>query len=269
MTSRLLQPLTIKDRRVSSSLRPGPGKRELLWSAFVRSLSGARTRRKFSSSPSTGRRLSSWRRRCERRESTALRESMVEKKACVFSTFHAFGYRYQRQVIGSGPEVQDDKRFWQELARAAAISAGVDLTKHPLGVRIPRGASSMRWHAPRTISSRRPTSPSNSSTSMTAVPWQCHSAQSSPREQRMLDRRVQSFDDLVYVPLVDLMTNSDRRRVFQERFRHVLVDEFQDLNRAQLLLVDILKRPHRDLFAVGDDDQLDLRVAFCGAQQHP
>ena len=36
----------------------------------------------------------------------------------------------------------------------------------------------------------------------------------------------------------------------------MLVDEFQDLNGAQLALVDVLSRPHRQLFVVGDDDQL-------------
>ena len=36
----------------------------------------------------------------------------------------------------------------------------------------------------------------------------------------------------------------------------MLVDEFQDLNGAQLALVDVLSRPHRRLFVVGDDDQL-------------
>ncbi len=48
-----------------------------------------------------------------------------------------------------------------------------------------------------------------------------------------------------------------RHRAFiQSRFDHVLVDEFQDLNGAQLALVDVLSRPHRRLFVVGDDDQL-------------
>ena len=46
------------------------------------------------------------------------------------------------------------------------------------------------------------------------------------------------------------------RAFIQSRFDHVLVDEFQDLNGAQLALVDVLSRPHRRLFVVGDDDQL-------------
>ncbi len=46
------------------------------------------------------------------------------------------------------------------------------------------------------------------------------------------------------------------RELIQRRYSHVLVDEFQDLNGAQLALVDLLSRPRRDLFVVGDDDQL-------------
>jgi DNA helicase II / ATP-dependent DNA helicase PcrA len=55
---------------------------------------------------------------------------------------------------------------------------------------------------------------------------------------------------------VDLLAHPGRRRFVQEQFEHVLVDEFQDLNGAQLALVDVLSRPGRELFVVGDDDQL-------------
>ena len=53
-----------------------------------------------------------------------------------------------------------------------------------------------------------------------------------------------------------MLADPARRRFIQQRFAHVLVDEFQDLNGAQLALVDVLSRPHRRLFVVGDDDQL-------------
>jgi DNA helicase-2/ATP-dependent DNA helicase PcrA len=42
---------------------------------------------------------------------------------------------------------------------------------------------------------------------------------------------------------------------YAEQFRHVLVDEYQDTNHVQFLLVERLARRHRNLFAVGDDDQ--------------
>ena len=67
---------------------------------------------------------------------------------------------------------------------------------------------------------------------------------------------VQSFDDQIYFAVADMLADPARRAFIQARFDHVLVDEFQDLNGAQLALVDVLSRPHRRLFVVGDDDQL-------------
>jgi len=45
------------------------------------------------------------------------------------------------------------------------------------------------------------------------------------------------------------------RRRWQERFIHVLVDEFQDVDATQVELVGLLAAPKRNLFVVGDDDQ--------------
>lgn len=42
---------------------------------------------------------------------------------------------------------------------------------------------------------------------------------------------------------------------WQERFQHILVDEFQDCNRVQYETLKMLAAPHRNLFVVGDDDQ--------------
>ena len=66
----------------------------------------------------------------------------------------------------------------------------------------------------------------------------------------------QSFDDQIYFAVADMLADPAHRAFIQQRFDHVLVDEFQDLNGAQLALVDVLSRPHRRLFVVGDDDQL-------------
>ena len=63
------------------------------------------------------------------------------------------------------------------------------------------------------------------------------------------------FDDLITEP-VRLLTTSDEVRVnWSSLFRHVLVDEYQDTNRAQLLLVKALSSTHGNICVVGDDDQ--------------
>jgi len=63
------------------------------------------------------------------------------------------------------------------------------------------------------------------------------------------------FDDLV-VRAVDLLERDVALRArWQGRFSHVAVDEFQDVDAAQLRMVRILAEPERNLFVVGDDDQ--------------
>jgi DNA helicase-2/ATP-dependent DNA helicase PcrA len=63
------------------------------------------------------------------------------------------------------------------------------------------------------------------------------------------------FDDLLLHPLTLFAEHPERLRHYQERFASILVDEFQDTNRAQYLLVKQLATVHRDICAVGDDDQ--------------
>ncbi|MEW6749434.1 MAG: ATP-dependent helicase, partial [Candidatus Latescibacterota bacterium] len=69
------------------------------------------------------------------------------------------------------------------------------------------------------------------------------------------EARLYEYDDMVYLALLVLLRNAARRRELQNHFAHVLVDEFQDLNPAQLLVADILALPEGNLFVVGDDDQ--------------
>ena len=63
------------------------------------------------------------------------------------------------------------------------------------------------------------------------------------------------FDDLVLAPLQILKSHETIREKWQARFRHLLVDEFQDTNRSQLELVRLLTGEHRNICVVGDDDQ--------------
>jgi len=63
------------------------------------------------------------------------------------------------------------------------------------------------------------------------------------------------FDDLLMKVVVLLRENASVRKRYQERFRHVLIDEFQDTNPAQYAIVRILSEAHRNICATGDPDQ--------------
>jgi DNA helicase-2/ATP-dependent DNA helicase PcrA len=62
------------------------------------------------------------------------------------------------------------------------------------------------------------------------------------------------FDDLLLHPLTLFREHPDRLRAYQQRFSFILVDEFQDTNRAQYELIRLLGA-HGNVCAVGDDDQ--------------
>src|SRR5438552_3655373 len=63
------------------------------------------------------------------------------------------------------------------------------------------------------------------------------------------------FDDLLILTLKLLTKQADVLAACRNKFRYVMVDEYQDTNAAQFELVHLLTREHRNLCVVGDDDQ--------------
>jgi ATP-dependent DNA helicase Rep len=63
------------------------------------------------------------------------------------------------------------------------------------------------------------------------------------------------FDDLIGLPLKLLTTDAEARQKWQDTFRHLLVDEYQDTNAVQYELLKALVGEHTPFTAVGDDDQ--------------
>lgn len=63
------------------------------------------------------------------------------------------------------------------------------------------------------------------------------------------------FDDLIIVPIKLFSNYQDILKKYQSRFKYILVDEYQDTNRAQYQLLHYLAREHQNLCVVGDDDQ--------------
>ena len=77
-----------------------------------------------------------------------------------------------------------------------------------------------------------------------------------PRYQAALRQfRAYDFDDLVCEVARLWTSRADLLAKWQERYRFILVDEYQDTNRAQLQLLRLLAETHRNICVVGDDDQ--------------
>lgn len=87
------------------------------------------------------------------------------------------------------------------------------------------------------------------------------------------------FDDLIVKTVELFQNNPEILDYYQERFRYIMVDEYQDTNYAQFKLVSLLAQKYRNLCVVGDDDQsiykfrgadvrniLDFEEAFPGAR---
>ncbi len=82
-------------------------------------------------------------------------------------------------------------------------------------------------------------------------------------QRRLVAANAMDFDDLLLQAVRLLRTCEDVRAAYQQRFRHILVDEYQDTNRAQNELVVLLGRDHGNVCVVGDGDQ--SVYAFRGA----
>ncbi|HXE33561.1 MAG TPA: UvrD-helicase domain-containing protein [Verrucomicrobiae bacterium] len=85
----------------------------------------------------------------------------------------------------------------------------------------------------------------------------------SASEELLREKKRVSFGSLITGAVELLETNADVRRTQREKYRYILVDEFQDTNIAQLRLLELLAGDQKNIVAVGDNDQAIYR--FRGA----
>lgn len=74
-------------------------------------------------------------------------------------------------------------------------------------------------------------------------------------EEQLLASNALDFDDLLLKTVSILINNKEVLERWQERFKYILVDEFQDTNSIQIKLLRLLSRKYGNIFVVGDDDQ--------------
>lgn len=74
-------------------------------------------------------------------------------------------------------------------------------------------------------------------------------------EKQMKANNALDFDDLLVKTVQLFLTQPDVLEYYQERFRYIMVDEYQDTNTVQFRFVSLLAAKYRNLCVVGDDDQ--------------
>ncbi|HEX6240848.1 MAG TPA: UvrD-helicase domain-containing protein [Polyangiales bacterium] len=178
----------------------------------------------------------------------------------VLSTFHSFGVRFlqeENRVLGyDGRFVIFDQadalgliRELMRQSRQAQGDAGRKLDANAILARISLWKNELK--APESIA--------ETDFEYDAVAREIYPLyESSLRHMHAVD-----FDDLVVLPVRILEKNPLVRMKWQERFRHILIDEFQDTNLGQMRILKLLANAQSNVCVVGDDDQ--SIYAFRGA----
>ena len=74
-------------------------------------------------------------------------------------------------------------------------------------------------------------------------------------QEQLKKNNAVDFDDIINLTVQLFETDSEVLKYYQERFKYIMVDEYQDTNNAQFTLIRLLAGGYRNLCVVGDDDQ--------------
>lgn len=74
-------------------------------------------------------------------------------------------------------------------------------------------------------------------------------------QNKLLKNNSMDFDDLLILPIKLLRDNPSVLESYQERFKYILVDEYQDTNQAQYILVKMMSAKYKNICVVGDESQ--------------
>ena len=181
-------------------------------------------------------------------------------------TFHSFGYEIIRRALGWEYH-EDNQGRLHDLLRAS-VSRHV-LTKPLYLDSLDPFLDALR----RATMELVPLAALKVQTDIGEIPFQ-------PIFEDFLTDQIQqrflNFDGMIYHALRVLIDDTSLRHSLQNEIEYVLVDEFQDLNHAQMLLARIIALPQDNLFVVGDDDQMiygwrsaDVRLILDFPQTYP
>lgn len=78
-------------------------------------------------------------------------------------------------------------------------------------------------------------------------------------QKRLRSNNALDFDDIIMLTVLLFQQSDNVYRYYQDKFRYIMVDEYQDTNHAQYMLIKLLASEYRNLCVVGDDDQCILQ----------
>lgn len=83
-------------------------------------------------------------------------------------------------------------------------------------------------------------------------------------QQYLINNRLIDFNDMLFLTAKLFKTNPNLLEMYHDKYRYILVDEFQDTSPIQEEILELLAKPRNNIFCVGDDDQ--SIYAFRGAK---
>ena len=79
-------------------------------------------------------------------------------------------------------------------------------------------------------------------------------------QKKLKDNNAIDFDDIINFTIQILAENKDALEYYSEKFKYVLVDEYQDTNKAQFTLITLLSARNGNITVVGDNDQRNIFI---------
>jgi DNA helicase-2/ATP-dependent DNA helicase PcrA len=159
-------------------------------------------------------------------------------------TLNGLGYDVLAVAGGKAPRVLDEREVRRIIDGLAPAKRQRRANTDPIGPYIEAlGTVRLALRDPAAVEAERDDVPG-------------FAAMFDPYRDALIQRGAVDFDEQIYRAIELLLGDGPLRRSMQMRARHVLVDEFQDLTPAHVLLIRLLVAPGFDVFGVGDDDQV-------------
>lgn len=171
--------------------------------------------------------------------------SNTNQNQVTFSTFHALFFHILKQTYS-----YTTKDILTEVEKHQIIKT---ILNNPLYEEEATGENEEKWLSIFAYYKNKNDVPKEVKTKQNAILKFQQLYQAYEEEKRAMGKL--DFDDMATLTYALLQKREDLRKLWQERFSFICIDEFQDINPIQFQIIRLLAYPRNNLFVVGDDDQ--------------